>query len=62
MRTTTTTTTSHFLEDRKKKISELSEKLVQKLVPREILSGDNIEDEQLAVQRFHPHPRHPKRR
>ena len=48
MRTTTTTTTSYFLEDRKKKISELSEKLVQKLVPREILSGDNIEDEQLA--------------
>ena len=52
MRTTTTTTTSYFLEDRKKKISELSEKLVQKLVPREILSGDNIEDEQLAEENY----------
>ena len=29
-----------------------SEKLVQKLVPREILSGDNIEDEQLAEENY----------
>ena len=52
MRTTTTTTTSYFLEDRKKKFSELSEKLVQKLSFREILSGDNIEDEQLAEENY----------
>ena len=43
---------SHFLEDRLKKISELSEALVQRVLPREIISGDDIEDEQLAEENY----------
>ena len=35
-----------------KKISELSEALVQRVLPREIISGDDIEDEQLAEENY----------
>ena len=43
---------SHFLEDRKKKVTELCETLVERILPREIISGDNIEDEQLAEENY----------
>ena len=48
----TASVTSHFLEDRKKKVTELCETLVERILPREIISGDNIEDEQLAEENY----------
>ena len=48
----TASSSSHFLEDRKKKVTELCETLVERILPREIISGDNIEDEQLAEENY----------